>query len=232
MMTIEQLKMAKTHYTYRELSNITKLPVTVLSRYVKGHVLPSSSRARDLWKILEKIVGLEEELSRRIQFDNAGYFNNTSIISDIAILQQASQSVFNRFAGRRITKVLTAAVDGIPLATIVAEALGVNLVIAKSSKEIGVRNFYEESFVPGDSALIMSLYIPRGIIRRGDSVLIVDDVMKTGETERALVNLVAKSRADVAGVFILIGIGNAWKKNLQDLTNFPVEVVLNVKPKK
>jgi adenine/guanine phosphoribosyltransferase-like PRPP-binding protein len=161
-----------------------------------------------------------------------GYFNNTSIISDIAILQQAAQGVFYRFAGRRITKVLTAAVDGIPLATIVSEALGVNFVIAKSSKEIGVRNFYEESFTPGDSALIMSLYIPRGIIRRGDSVLIVDDVVKTGETHRALVNLVAKSRADVAGIFVLIAIGNAWKKKFQDLSNFPLEVVLNVKPTK
>jgi len=231
-MTIEQLKMAKTHYTYRELSEITKLPVTVLSRYVKGHVLPSSSRARELWKILEKIVGLEEELSKRVKFNDRGYFNNTSIISDIAILQQAAQCVFYRFAGRRITKVLTAAVDGIPLATIVSEALGVNFVIAKSSKEIGVRNFYEESFIPGDSALIMSLYIPRGIIRRGDSVLIVDDVVKTGETQQALVNLVAKSRAEVAGIFILIAVGDAWKKKLQDSANYPVEVVLNAKPTK
>ena len=120
-MTIELLKTAKKHYTYRELANRTKLPVTVLSRYVKGHVLPSSSRARRLWQTLEKIVGLEEELRKRIKFDDHGYFDNTSIISDIALLQQAAQFIFYRFAGRRITKVLTAAVDGIPLATIISE---------------------------------------------------------------------------------------------------------------
>jgi adenine/guanine phosphoribosyltransferase-like PRPP-binding protein len=139
--------------------------------------------------------------------------------------------VFYRFAGRRITKVLTAAVDGIPLATIVAEALGVNLVIAKNSKEIGVRTFHEESYIPGDSALIMSLYIPRDLIRRGDSVLIVDDVVKTGETHRALVNLVAKARAEVAGIFVLIAVGASWKTKLRDATNFPVEVVLNIRPR-
>ncbi len=232
MMTIEQLKLAKSHYTYRELANLTKLPVTVLSRYVKGHVLPSSSRARELWQILEKVVGLEEELSKRIQFDDTGYFNNTSIVTDLAILQQAAQSVFYRFAGRRITKVLTAAVDGVPLATIVSEALGVSLVIAKSNKEVGVRTFHEENFVPGDSAVIMSLFVPRGMIRRGDSVLIVDDVMKTGETHRALVNLVAKSRADVAGIFVLIAVGTAWKKTLHDLGAFPVEVILTVRAPK
>lgn len=231
MMTIELLKMAKKHYTYRELSNLTKLPVTVLSRYCKGHVLPSSSRAKELWATLDKIVGLEEELRKRIKFNDMGYFDNSSIISDLSILQQAAQSVFYRFAGRRITKVLTAAVDGIPLATIVAEALGVNLVIAKNSKEIGVRTFHEESYIPGDSALIMSLYIPRDLIRRGDSVLIVDDVVKTGETHRALVNLVAKARAEVAGIFVLIAVGASWKTKLRDATNFPVEVVLNIRPR-
>lgn len=229
MMTIDLLKTAKRNYTYRELSNLTKLPVTVLSRYVKGHVLPSSRRAKELWETLEKIVGLEEVLRDRIRFDDMGYFDNTSIISDIALLQRAAQCVFHRFAGRRITKVLTAAVDGVPLATIVSETLGVNLMIAKSKKEIGVKSFYEESYIPGGSALIMSLYLPRGTIKRGDSVLIVDDVVKTGETHRALVNLVVKARAEVAGIFALISIGSSWKQKLQGVDSFPVEVVLNIK---
>jgi purine operon repressor len=214
MMTIELLKTAKKHYTYRELANRTKLPVTVLSRYVKGHVLPSSSRARRLWQTLEKIVGLEEELRKRIKFDDHGYFDNTSIISDIALLQQAAQYIFYRFAGRRITKVLTAAVDGIPLATIISEALGVSLIIAKNS------------------AMIMSLYIPRGIIRRGDSVLIVDDVVKSGETHRALVNLVTKCRAEAAGIFALVAIGDAWKEKVNSTADFPVEMVLTIKSRK
>lgn len=232
MMTIELLKTAKKHYTYRELSNRIKLPVTVLSRYVKGHVLPSSSRARELRKILEKIVGLEEELRKRIKFDDMGYFNNTSIISDTGLLHQAAQHVFNRFAGRRITKVLTAAVDGIPLATITSEALGVDLAIAKTTKEVGVRNFYEENYVPGDSAVVMSLYLPRGLIRRSESVLIVDDIVKTGETQRALVNLVDRCRAEVAGIFILVSVGDGWMEKLRGRPNFPIEVVLTIKSPK
>ena len=123
---------------------------------------------------------------------------------------------------------MTAAVDGIPLATVISEALGVDLAIAKTSKEIGVKNFYEESYILGDSAMVVSLYIPHGVIRKGESVLIVDDIMKTGETHRALVNLVAKSRAEVAGIYALIAIGSSWKEKLRDI-NFPVEVILTVK---
>jgi adenine/guanine phosphoribosyltransferase-like PRPP-binding protein len=232
LMTIDLLRTAKKSYTYRELSSKTSLPVTVLSRYVKGHVLPSSSRARKIWKTLEKLVGLEEELRRRIKFDEEGYFDNTSIISDTTLLQQGAQYVFLKFAGRRITKILTAATDGIPLATIISEALGVDLVIAKKNKEIGVKDFIEETFVPGKSDMVMSFYIPRGIIKRGDSVLIVDDIIKSGETPIALINLITKSRAEVAGIYALIAVGDLWKEKISNTQRFPIEVVLNVKPPK
>ena len=229
LMTIDLLRTAKKNYTYRELSGRTGLPVTVLSRYVKGHVLPSSSRAKTVWKTLEKLVGLEEELRRRIKFDEYGYFDNSTIISDPALLKQGAQYVFSRFAGRRITKVLTAAVDGIPLATLVSEALGIDMVIAKKSKEVGIRDYLEESFIPGESAMIMSLYIPRNTIKRGEGVLIVDDIIKSGETQKALINLVDKCRAEVAGVYALIGIGDQWRKMLGN-SPYPVEVVLTIKP--
>ncbi|MEM2094183.1 MAG: phosphoribosyltransferase family protein [Candidatus Bathyarchaeia archaeon] len=229
LMTIDLLRMAKKKYTYRELSGRTGLPVTVLSRYVKGHVLPSSSRAKTVWKTLEKLVGLEEELRRRIRFDEYGYFDNSSIISDPALLQQGAQYVFSRFAGRRITKVMTAAVDGIPLATLVSEALGTEMVIAKKAKDVGIRDYIEETYIPGNSAIIMSLYIPRNVLKRGEGVLIVDDIIKSGETQKALVNLVDKCRAEVAGIYALIGVGDEWRHTLGN-ASFPVEVVLTIKP--
>ena len=229
LMTIDLLRTAKRNYTYRELSAKTKLPVTVLSRYVKGHVLPSSGRARNIFKTLERLVGLEEELRRRIRFDESGYFDNTSIISDPALLQQGAQYVFSKFAGRRITRVLAPAVDGVPLATLIAGTLGVDFVIAKKTKEVGVRGFIEETVIPGDSAMIMSFYIPRSSIRRGDSVLIVDDIITSGDTLRAMVNLTTKSRAEVAGIYALVAIGKRWRDQLRDITDFPIEVVLTIK---
>jgi adenine/guanine phosphoribosyltransferase-like PRPP-binding protein len=230
LMTIDLLITAKRNFTYRELSARTGLPVTVLSRYVKGHVLLSSARARQIWSTLEKLVGLEEELKRRIKFDEYGYFDNSMIISDPLLLQQAAQYVFSRFSGKRITKVLTAAIDGIPLATLISEALGTEMVIAKNTKDVGVRGFVEESYIPDNSAIVMTLYIPRNVIRRGDSVLIVDDVIKTGETHRAMANLVSKSRAELTGIYALIAVGDRWRETLSCLGECPVEVVLTIKP--
>ena len=232
LMTIELLRTAKykRNITYRELSSKTGLPVTVLSRYAKGHVLPNTTRAKQLWKVLTKLVGLETELRSRIKFDEDGYFDNTDIISDFNILQQAANHALANFAGKRVTKVLTAAVDGIPLATMVANALGVDLVIAKRNKEVGVKVFLEETYVLGkDSGVTMTLYIPKDIVKKRDSILIVDDMIKTGETQAALVNLVRKAKAEISGVFSLIAVGEEWKKKLKLSGECPIEVITYVK---
>ncbi len=232
LMTIELLRTAKykRNITYRELASKTGLPVTVLSRYAKGHVLPNTSRAKQLWKVLTKLVGLESELRNRIKFDETGYFDNTEIIGDYNILQQAANHALATFAGKRVTKVLTAATDGIPLATMVANSLGVNLIVAKRNKEVGVKAFLEETFILGkDSGVTVTLYIPKDIIKKRDSVLIVDDMIKSGETQEALVNLVKKAKAEISGVFSLIAVGEDWKKHLKTTNESPVEVVTYVK---
>ena len=232
LMTIELLKTAKAQYTYRELSAKTNLPVTVLSRYAKGHVLPNAARARQLWLVLTKLVGLEPELHRIIQFNEDGYFDNTGIVGDYNILKQAAHHALAAFAGKRVTKVLAPAVDGIPLATMVANALGVDLAVAKRNKEVGVQAFLEETYVLRDSGVTITHYLPKNAIRRRDSVLIVDDMIKTGETQAALVNLVQKAKAEVSGIYSLIAIGDEWKERLKLPKRCPIKVVTKVKPKK
>jgi len=231
-MTIELLITAKKQYTYRELSTKTNLPVTVLSRYAKGHVLPNAARAKQLWNILTKLVGLEAELHRIIRFNEHGYFDNTWIVGDFNILKQASHHALATFAGKRVTKVLTAAVDGIPLATMVANSLGVNLAIAKTNKEVGVPAFLEETYVLRDSGVTVTLYLPKNAIKRRDSVLVVDDMIKTGETQAALINLVHKAKAEISGIYSLIAIGDEWQERIKLPKRCSVEVVTKVKPKK
>jgi len=226
--TVELLRTAKKYYTYRELAAKTDLPVTVLSRYAKGHVLPNLERARKLWDALSKMVGLENEFKRRLKFNSDGYFDNTLIVGDIILLRQAANYAIARFAGKRITKVLTAAVDGIPLATMVANALGVNLVVAKTTKEVGVPSFLEETYVLSDSGYTLTLYIPRDSIKKRDSILIVDDIIKSGDTQSALLNLAYKAKSEVAGIFAMIAIGDSWTKRIKIPPDCQVEIILRL----
>jgi adenine/guanine phosphoribosyltransferase-like PRPP-binding protein len=169
-------------------------------------------------------------LRSRIKFDDTGYFDNTEIIGDFNILQQAANYALANFAGKRVTKVITAAVDGVPLATMVANSLGVNLIVAKRNKEVGVKAFLDETYILGkDSGVTVTLYIPREAVKKRDSVLVVDDMIKSGETQEALVNLVRKAKAEISGVFSLIAVGDEWKKRLKFGNDAPVEVVTYLK---
>jgi adenine/guanine phosphoribosyltransferase-like PRPP-binding protein len=128
-----------------------------------------------------------------------------------------------------VTKILTAAVDGVPLATMVADSLGINLVIAKWDKEVGVPAFYEETYVLKGSGVTRTLYLPKEALKRRDSVLIVDDMIKSGETQAALVNLVRKARAEISGVYLLIAVGDEWKEKLRLPKGCPIEIVTKIK---
>ena len=227
-MTIELLNLAKNYYTYRELAHIIGLPETVLSRYVKGHVLPAIDRAQNINLTLQKIMRLEAEIQERIRFDDDGYFDNTHLLSDTLLLERGVQHAVNAFAGMRITKVLTAANDGIPLATLLAHRLGVGLVIAKKTREVGVREFIEEIYIPGKTAIMISLFVPRDAFRKGDCVLIVDDVIDSGDTQIALIKIAQRAKSEVTGIYALVGMGSDWKNRIEAVTHCPVEIVLQI----
>jgi len=72
--------------------------------------------------------------------------------------------------------------------------------------------------------------VPRGIIKKGDGVLIVDDVIDSGDIQKALIKMVQRARASVTGIYGLIAIGDEWKGKLE--ARFPIEIVLQVRKKR
>ncbi len=229
MMITDLLKVASESHTYQQLSDLLDLSPPILSRYMRGHVLPSYKRAQGLYEKLMKITDIKEELKKRINFDDEGYFDNTPLVSEITWLKIMSNYALEKFAGRRVTKVLTAAVDGIPVSTLVSNLLDVDLVVAKDRKEVGISDFIEETYIPKGSAIRKSLYVPRTAIRKRDSVLIIDDVVRTGETVQGLVDLVSNQRADIAGIYVLVTVGDEWKTYLQEcVSKYSFEILIEL----
>ncbi len=229
MMITDLLKVASESHTYQQLSDMLDLSPPILSRYMRGHVLPSYKRAQGLYDKLMVITDIKEELKKRISFDDEGYFDNTPLVSEITWLKIMSNYALEKFAGRRVTKVLTAAVDGIPVSTLVSNLLDVDLVVAKDQKEVGISDFIEETYIPKGSAIRKSLYVPRRAIRKRDSVLIIDDVVRTGETVQGLVDLVSNQRADIAGIYVLVTVGDEWKTYLQEcISKYSFETLIEL----
>lgn len=217
MMITDLLKVASDSYTYQELSEFLDLSPPILSRYMRGHVLPSYSRAQNLYQKLMEITNIKDELKSRIAFNQEGYFDNTPLTSEITWLKIMANYAMEKFAGRRVTKVLTLAVDGIPVSTLVANLLDVDLLIAKENKEVGIDEFIEETYILKGTAIKKSLYVPKASIRKKDSIIIIDDVVRTGESIRALVNMVQSQKGDIAGIYVLVTVGDGWKDYLKDI---------------
>jgi adenine phosphoribosyltransferase len=229
MMITDLLKVASESHTYQQLSDFLDLSPPILSRYMRGHVLPSYKRAQGLYEKLMEITDIKEELKKRINFDDEGYFDNTPLVSEITWLKIMSNYALEKFAGRRVTKVLTAAVDGIPVSTLVSNLLEVDLIVAKDQKEVGISDFIEETYIPKGSAIRKSLYVPRTAIRKRDSVLIIDDVVRTGETVQGLVDLVSNQRADIAGIYVLVTVGDEWRTYLKEcVSKYSFEILIEL----
>jgi len=224
---IRTLRLLKKSYTYEELSKITGLPITVLNRYVRGKVLPGTERTRELLEILRPYVNIEGEVRKRIQFDERGFFDNMPALSDTALMSIIAEEIAGRYIDINVGKVLTAATDGIPLAVHVARELNVDVVYAKKKKEVGVEKFYEVSYVPSASGSVTTLYLPQWALRKGERVLIVDDVIRSGETQRALLDMCKQAGAIPVGMFFLVSVGEVVSK-LSNEYKIPVESLVKL----
>ena len=223
-MAVYLLRLAKTTRTYRTLGEILGLQQTVLARYVKGEVVPSYERAVKMSKRLSQVVNLQNTLAELTLLKD-GFFDNSKIIGNPSILKLAAYECMKRFKDYRITKILTPAVDGIPIAVACAIELNKPLVIAKKAKEVGVENFIEYSYTTEDGVVI-SWYIPKTLFPR-DSILIVDDVVRRGDTLKAMMQLVRLTEANLTGIFTLVTIGEDYKQVVGDVK---YETVLTCTP--
>lgn len=205
------LRLKKRTQNYATLANTTGFPFQDLSKYTLGYILPSLERSKVILNQLNFSEALKTELQRQCTFDTHGFLDNTALVSDRTILDLLGYVAFQEYGNIGITKVLTAAVDGVPLAATASQVLNANLVIAKKGDEVGIEETLQTRVTVGKTGLMFSLVIGRSQLQSGDHVLIVDDIIRDGATQRALIRLVQKAHAQVSGIFIPIAIGNEWQ---------------------
>lgn len=207
---IQMIRICHKKYSLTEIARMLRMSVTMVCRYNSGYVRPTHKNAIRICNVLSKYVNPVEVLSELIELDSEGFFDNTKIVYSPSILELVAIDCVKKFIGRRVTKVLTMAVDGVPFATIVASRLNRDLAVLKSYKETGVERFI--SVVRRDSdGRSYEYFMPSGMISGNDSVLIVDDVVRTGRNLSIMLEAVGKCNADVAGIYVIIAVGDAWK---------------------
>jgi adenine phosphoribosyltransferase len=220
LQAVDVLRTLKETRTYDELAAETGLPAGDLNRYVNGHVLPGIDRAAAVVDGVGRET-LAAELEARIERDAEGYIDNSRVVFDQALLALVAPVAGEAFGFDAPDVVLTAATDGITLAAAMASHFGATVAYAKKSKETAVEEFIE-SRQRLASGIELTYYLPARAVDPGDSVLVVDDLIRSGETQELLLDIADRADAAVVGVFALIAAGEEGIDRARDRVDVPV----------
>ncbi|MBR7185001.1 MAG: xanthine phosphoribosyltransferase [Clostridia bacterium] len=153
-----------------------------------------------------------ELLKARIQQD--GVFKQGGILKvdsflnhqmDIALINEIGREFARRFAGTKVTKILTIEASGIGIACIAAQYFNVPVVFAKKVKsknldgDVYTANVH--SYTKGTDYIIR---VAQRFITPQDHVLLIDDFLANGRALLGLIEITKQAGAKVAGAGICI----------------------------
>lgn len=111
--------------------------------------------------------------------------------------------------------ILTAEAKGIPLAYEMARQIGERYVVARKGLKVYMKDPIKVDVKSITTMHMQTLYIDRYDIEllKGKRVLIVDDVISTGESLNALVELANTAGGEIAGIATVLAEGDAAKRD-------------------
>lgn len=148
-----------------------------------------------------------------------GFVYMTDIVTHPVWSARIGAILASRFLSVQPDVVLTVETKGIPLALMVARALGIPMVYARREGRVTEGPSFSVHYISGSSRRINTMTVGTRALRRDARVLIVDDFMKAGATARGMVDLVTELGAVVAGVGIFVTTAEPEKKRVEEYTS-------------
>lgn len=124
---------------------------------------------------------------------------------DVPLLERLGKELSKRFRGARITKVLTAESSGIALACFSARELGVPAIYAKKFQSGYIDpDVYTAEVHSFSLEKSYTLRVSKACLDEDDTVLIMDDILSSGQAPLGLIEIVSKAGGEVAGVAVAV----------------------------
>lgn len=124
---------------------------------------------------------------------------------DVNMVDRIGRELYNRFADRPITKVLTIEASGIPIAYAVAREFNVPMVFAKKRASVNLDGeVYVAEVESCTHKVTGQVIVSKKCLNENDHVLIVDDFLANGCALQALISIAEAADATVEGLGIVI----------------------------
>ena len=122
----------------------------------------------------------------------------------------------------KIDKIVTIEAMGIPLATALSSKMNIPFVIIRK-KSYGLP---DEDVVKQKTGYSKSNLYINGL-KEGDKIVIVDDVLSTGGTLKAILSSMEKIGVENKGIFIVVDKGNI-SKQIKDEFDVDIDIIVNI----
>lgn len=148
-----------------------------------------------------------------------GFLYMTDIVVHPVWSARIGEIIAARFLRAQADVVLTMETKGIPMALMVARALGIPMVMARREGRVTEGPSFTVHYISGSSKRISTMTVGLRALHREARVLIVDDFMKAGAAARGMVDLVTELGASVVGVGIFVTTAEPQKKRVEEYTS-------------
>lgn len=124
---------------------------------------------------------------------------------DVELIERIGKTLAKRFRSEKVTKVLTAESSGIPIALFVAQALRVPAIYAKKFQTGYIDpDVYSTEVHSTSMEKAFTLRVSKPYLDEDDRVLLVDDILSSGQAMLGLMDLVSQAEGEVVGLGVAI----------------------------
>lgn len=167
---------------------------------------------------LNKYIAIREDWPK----EGISFKDITPLLQDRQAFAFAIKELCKPYADKHIDKVICADARGFIFGSPAAIELEAGLVIARKPNKLPYVEYSESySLEYGEN----TLQIAPGAIKKGENVLIVDDLLATGGSSKALTKLTKKAGGNIIGYAFLIELTGLRARDLA-LDPLPVHSVL------
>lgn len=145
-----------------------------------------------------------EELADKERLLEGDFLYTLDILSNPRYLTRMGEVFARRFSDAQPDVVVTVESMGVPIAMMVANALGKPFITARRDQRIWHGPAVTLNYMSASSRQVQNMSLPRRVLEPGKRALLIDDFMKGGGTARALSAMMEEFHVEVCGIGVII----------------------------
>jgi len=198
-----------------EFSEEEQFSIADISRYINRRALPTEKRKDILLKFITSNLSpsmLIVQKVRGVRFHETYFIDTRELLADTATLENVAFLVSKTTINSPdYDMILTVEVDGIPFAMALASYLEIPMIYARRRPPLSLGEYISRDVPKIEQRRIDTYYLQKHEIKKNSRILLVDDIIRTARTQKALIEMVNECGGTVKSIISLIGIDDEDK---------------------